>query len=343
MPARRPEERAAIVLAGGSGTRLNSVTESILGRVVPKQFCPLFGDDTMLARTLRRVALTIDERRTVTVVTRAHQEFYKSQLANASGKGLIVQPRDQGTAPAILYALLRMTNSSRSGAAAIFPSDHYVSNDLRFMLHVEAAFESLKAFPELVVLLGIRPESPEVQYGWIEPGEPLFRTWFSLHHLRRIRRFCEKPSDSVAQKLYRQGCLWNSFVVVAKIQTLLALYRRTLPHLYKSFIAIRPTLGTPFEEKAADFLYDRLSPTSFPNSILVNCFSGMAVLPVSGLEWSDLGTPERLMAVLERLGVESKPLAKHAIPMLREIKEGATAEITTASDSLERMKIASSQ
>ena len=36
-------ERWALVLAGGDGTRLKSLTRQIVGREMPKQFCPIMG------------------------------------------------------------------------------------------------------------------------------------------------------------------------------------------------------------------------------------------------------------------------------------------------------------
>lgn len=69
------------------------------------------------------------------------------------------------------------------------------------MSYVDSAFEALQAFPKQVILLGIRPDSPEVQYGWIEPGEMIGNTWASRHHLRRVSQFWEKPSASVTRHL----------------------------------------------------------------------------------------------------------------------------------------------
>ena len=69
------QNRWAIVLAGGEGKRLRSLTRR-LGYDVPKQFCPLLERETLLQLTLRRVALAIDPAQTVTVVTRSHARFF---------------------------------------------------------------------------------------------------------------------------------------------------------------------------------------------------------------------------------------------------------------------------
>jgi mannose-1-phosphate guanylyltransferase len=79
------QNRWAIVLAGGEGKRLRSLTRR-LGYDVPKQFCPLLERETLLQLTLRRVALAIDPAQTVTVVTRSHARFFSPLMAPLTGR-----------------------------------------------------------------------------------------------------------------------------------------------------------------------------------------------------------------------------------------------------------------
>ena len=48
----------AIILAGGDGTRLQSMTRAITGDNRPKQFVPVIGRSTLLDQTRKRVALS---------------------------------------------------------------------------------------------------------------------------------------------------------------------------------------------------------------------------------------------------------------------------------------------
>jgi mannose-1-phosphate guanylyltransferase len=43
-----------VILAGGDGTRLKSLTRRIAGDERPKQFCPVLGKATLLEQTQRR-------------------------------------------------------------------------------------------------------------------------------------------------------------------------------------------------------------------------------------------------------------------------------------------------
>ena len=56
------------------------------------------------------------------------------------------------------------------GIVAFFPSDHFFLDDASFIRHIDSAYTAAVFRPEVVVLLGIAPEAPEIEYGWIEPG-----------------------------------------------------------------------------------------------------------------------------------------------------------------------------
>jgi mannose-1-phosphate guanylyltransferase len=212
---------AAVILAAGDGVRLSSFTNRIFGRHLPKQFCPLIEGETLLEQTLRRVSLLVPLHRTITVLSRTHEPFFSPLLRGIASGSILIQPENRGTATAILCALMRLIEAGHSGAVAIFPSDHYVSDDFIFMRHVATAFSAVDLSPELIVLLGITPDGPETEYGWIEPGAYAAASHPALGGITPIRRFWEKPSLGVARDLYDGGCLWNSFIVVAKVAALL--------------------------------------------------------------------------------------------------------------------------
>jgi mannose-1-phosphate guanylyltransferase len=286
--------RWAVVLAGGDGTRLLELTRGIAGDDRPKQFCAVLGEETLLDRTRRRVALGVSPRRTLFSLSRAHERYYAPLLRGIEPARVVVQPRNRGTAPAILYALLRVAAADSRGAVALFPSDHHVSDDRAFMAHAGAAFALVGARPGLVALLALTPDRPETEYGWIEPTEALEGPdgWPAY----RVRRFWEKPAPAVARALLRAGGLWNSFVVVGRVATLLGLVGRALPGLAAAFAPLREALGTAAEAAAAEAVYGALAPADFSRGVLTPCAAHLAALPVRGLEWSDLGSPDRVLA-----------------------------------------------
>jgi mannose-1-phosphate guanylyltransferase len=174
-----------------------------------------------------------------------------------------------------------------------------VSDDELFMAHVKAAFDVVRARGDLVVLLGIGPDTAEVEYGWIEPGDRITGPW--APEVYRVRRFWEKPSPVLAQTLRARGCLWNSFVIVTYPSALIALIKSAVPELFDAFASVHSRLGTPWEDDAVRRLYARLASTDFSTCVLATRPANLAVLPVGGVEWSDLGDPHRVNLTLARI------------------------------------------
>jgi mannose-1-phosphate guanylyltransferase len=292
-------ERAAVILAGGDGTRLRPLTRRIAGEGVPKQFCPVIGSKTLCEQTYGRCALSVAPEATVVALTCTHERCYRPLLARVPPGNLVIQPENRGTAPAILYSLVRLAARAPSASVVILPSDHYVSDDREFMRHIERAFAAVETRPELTALLGIAPDAPESGYGWIEPGELVLRHT----PIFRVERFVEKPGPDVARQLMRSGSLWNSFVMVARISTLLALIRIALPDLFAHFFEIRGAFGTGAESRRIEKLYARIAPADFSREVLARHPINLGVLPVHGVQWSDLGEPQRVIDVLASLGI----------------------------------------
>ncbi|MBV8135766.1 MAG: NTP transferase domain-containing protein [Deltaproteobacteria bacterium] len=295
------KRRAAIILAGGEGKRLAELTRRSDGVHVPKQFCSLVGEKSLLEETRRRVSRSVTPDLTSIVLNKSHECFYAPLLAEVAPQNLVVQPENRGTAPAILYALFRLAESAPGTAVLLVPSDQHVEDEAALMNDVDLAFAAVEEHSQLTVLLGIKPDAPETGYGWIEPAPTGGAgRWKTLP----VRRFWEKPSRQDADGLMAKGSLWNSFIIVSQLPTLLGLFVLAMPKLYDSFEKIRPTLGTRFEEETVSRFYQDLRPSDFSRQVLELVAGCLSVLPVSEVGWSDLGEPHRVAKVLANPGAQ---------------------------------------
>jgi mannose-1-phosphate guanylyltransferase len=277
------------------------MTRAITGDNRPKQFVPVIGGSTLLNQTRRRVALSIEPSRTMIVVTEKHRRFYES----LGGESLLLeQPVNKGTAPAILYALLRVAAKSPKAVVALFPSDHFFADDEQFMSHIDIAIDTVELRPQMVVLLGITPTAPETEYGWIEPEPSILAS--VQKSITRVRKFWEKPASNLAASLMERGCLWNSFVMVGHVDALVNMTRAAMPDLYASFAAITPTFETSTEHKALAALYSHIPDSNFSHEVLAVRPEDLMVMRVGDVGWSDLGEPKRVLSTLARLGVQSE-------------------------------------
>ena len=297
-------DRWAVILAGGDGTRLQSMTRAITGDNRPKQFVPVIGGSTLLNQTRRRVALSIEPTRTLIVVTQKHRKFYASLAEEISPSLLLEQPVNKGTAPAILYALLRVAAKSPNAVVALFPSDHFFADDEEFMSHAAVAIDSVEVQPESVILLGITPTTPETEYGWIEPQPSILAR--AQRSITRVSKFWEKPSLALANSLMTGGCLWNSFVMIGRVDALLRMTQAALPEMYAAFATIAPTFETAIEHKALAQLYAHTEDSNFSHQVLAVRPDDLMVMRVGDVGWSDLGEPNRVLATLARIGMQSE-------------------------------------
>ena len=300
----RSFDRWAVILAGGDGTRLQSMTRTIAGDNRPKQFVPVIGGSTLLEQTRSRVAMSVLPSRTLFVVTEKHRRFYESLVQTVSSKSVLAQPDNKGTAPAILYALMRLAAKSSKAIVALFPSDHYFADDEEFMSYIDSAFDSVQSARAKVILLGITPTAPETEYGWIEPQHSILGN--APRSITRVNRFWEKPDSQLAKELMERGCLWNSFVMVGQVGALLQMTRSALPHLYSQFLSIRSTFETPEERRALHEVYSRIPESNFSHAVLAARPQDLTVLRVGDVGWNDLGEPTRVLSTLARIGVESQ-------------------------------------
>jgi mannose-1-phosphate guanylyltransferase len=289
--------RWGLILAGGNGSRLQPLTRVLTGDDRPKQFCPLLGEKTLLAQTRARVALSVDPRRTVSVVTRAHAPYYTKELADLTPLQLVEQPANRGTAAAIAYGIARIGRQDPSATIAIFPADHYYEDTETLRMTLDRAYRAAVARPGLVFLLGSQPSAPEVEYGWIEPGQAMPSV---DSRVSTVSRFWEKPSLPVAEALLKRGCLWNMFVMVGSLSAFRALLYASLPSMTNALemaeLDLAPLPG------AIDYLYSTLSSADFSKEVLSRQTSRVGVVRVPDIGWTDLGQPARVHSLLAARG-----------------------------------------
>jgi mannose-1-phosphate guanylyltransferase len=297
MKSERPAPLWGIVLAGGQGTRLAPLVSRIHRDGRPKQYAVLLGSRSLLRQTLDRVALAVPSERTVVVATKSHSAFLADEFAGRETPKILVQPLDRGTAAGILLPVHWIARRDPEAIVAIFPSDHFIGDDGAFVDHIQRLAGAASRHPSQILLAGARPDSPESGYGWIEPGADLGGG------LRAVRQFWEKPDPETARACMDRGCLWNTFVIVAKASAILEASRRALPRLHSALEGIGRFSGARDEERAIERAYAAAEPANFSESVLEGQPSVLAVSTLPELSWSDWGTPQRVLQTLESQGI----------------------------------------
>jgi len=174
----------------------------------------------------------------------------------------------------------------------ITPTDHYVAPAARYVETLALARRIATKLRDRVVLLGVVPTEPDPELGYIVPGEPL------VDDVAAVAKFVEKPDLYEAAELRRAGALWSTMVVCSSVDALWELGRAAEPRLLDILDSLVPIIGTPEESEAIEYIYRAYIPVSFSRDICERAPSRIATMPISGIEWSDFGKPDRIERVI---------------------------------------------
>jgi len=275
-----------VVLAGGEGSRLQSLTRALYGRDLPKQFAVLAGEQSLLQATVERALRLTSSNRVSVIVTAHHEAIAREQLAPYPGIDLVVQPRNLDTGPGLLLPLVRILAAEPAARVVFLPSDHYVPNPLPLL-------DALRAVdPAAITLIGVEPTGPEVEYGWIVRGDRIGRG-----PAHQVARFHEKPEPALADELHELGGLWNTFILAGPAIAFWELARQHLPEHAAALEAYAVAIETLCEAAALEAAYRVMQKANFSRDLLAAAES-LAVIAVRDTGWSDWGSPARVFASL---------------------------------------------
>lgn len=296
-----------VVLAGGEGTRIQPLIKRCLGTNCPKQYVAFCGDRSMIEHTQERAVDLAGEDRTLTVIGHGHRSYLKDLSIRGE---IIEQPVSRGTGAGIFFAASIIRARDPNATVIIFPSDHFICPRSEFLEQAEKAKCLAQLNPQKMVLLGIEPDIPETDYGWIQPGHLVKGRFAKAGGFREILNFNEKPSLENATRWVSQGYLWNTMIVAASVKLLWKQGIQLLPDSFDYFIQFSSRLKTELRSglrnTAVQKLFRNIPAFDFSREILKKSVRRSVVLPLENLLWSDWGRPERVFHTLQEIRREPR-------------------------------------
>jgi mannose-1-phosphate guanylyltransferase len=290
----------ALVLAAGDGTRLQALTTTASGVAIPKQFCSLGAEPSLLHDALRRAQVVADPQRTCAIVADYHRRWWQPLQLGIPASNLFSQPRNRGTATGILLALLHIVHRDPEATLLVLPSDHYVRNEEVLAGSLRAAMAELEFDRRHVILLGITPDEPDPEFGYIVSAGG------SRGGVGAVSEFVEKPNVATARALVARGGVWNSFIFAAHGQALLRAFEMRCPDLVGELRHIVTSMSSSTGYARLIQLYEQLPALDFSRDILQRSPELLRVMSVPPCGWSDLGTPRRVVETVNRFRAEPR-------------------------------------
>jgi mannose-1-phosphate guanylyltransferase/mannose-6-phosphate isomerase len=266
-----------VILCGGSGKRLWPVSR----KSRPKQFVRLFGQDSLLQATLRRLE-GLGCRNPFLMTAEDYRFVVAEQLAETgvTGAQVIVEPAARNTGAAICAAAELALAEDPAAMLLIAPSDHHIGDEAAFGRALAAGLAAAQS--GLIVTFGIQPDRAEIGYGYIELGEGLGEG------VSRFARFVEKPDAQQAAEMLASGqFLWNAGIFLFSARVILEAFSRHAPALTQH---VRDAVASGWP----DLTFFRLGPEFAKAPSISIDYAIMehvqgAVVPVEA-HWNDMGS-----------------------------------------------------
>lgn len=280
-----------VVLAGGSGTRFWPLSREL----TPKQLLTVFGSTSLIAQAIERVDRFAEPGATLVLTSEALLREIRDHVAGAVGSTVevLAEPSARNTAPAVALAAAYALTRNPDAIIAMVPSDHLLDANDRWEHALRTAADAARA--GWIVTLGLTPDAPDTAYGYIRPGSAIE----SRPAVRVVDSFLEKPDHDTAEVLVSEGCLWNSGMLVARADTILAeleaageaaatldsSHGRLISAVARDLAAVDPGLWPACDVRDR---YDALPAVQFDRAVL-EVSRRVAVVGLD-VAWSDVGS-----------------------------------------------------
>lgn len=208
-----------VILCGGSGTRLWPLSRTGF----PKQFLSLDKSESLFQQaTLRLAKIKTDGFKVLppTIVTgEEHRFLAHEQLReiNIEPESILLESVGRNTAPALTLAALSALDKNMDPILVVTSADQNIADDDEFTLSVQTAIA--EANEGSIVLLGVKPEYPATEYGYIKAKLTIEKGIEERTKSRALPvvDFFEKPNLENAEKYLKEGnFFWNAGVFILK-------------------------------------------------------------------------------------------------------------------------------
>jgi mannose-1-phosphate guanylyltransferase len=226
-------EKAALILAGGSGTRFWPMsTEN-----KPKQFLPIAGELPLITQTFKRLTKIVQPDRIFVIADEKFMALTLAALPELNKANYIIEPSPRNTAPSLILANIFLTELLGGDCnLAVVPADHYIPDEEVFVAQISQALEY--ADHPCMITSGIKPTSAHTGYGYIKFSPENYQQ-INETRFYAVQEFKEKPAPDTADAYLKAGCYyWNSGMFIYKLNHFKSFFASYAPDFFEQYQAL---------------------------------------------------------------------------------------------------------
>jgi mannose-1-phosphate guanylyltransferase len=277
-----------VLMAGGSGTRLWPMSRESK----PKQFHSFASSKSLLQDTYDRIKdLVPIENIYVSLGPNGLKES-QEQLKDVLKENYIIEPVAKNTAPSILLSTIKIFKKNPLANIATISSDHTINKVSEFKKIITKAFNFIEKNKDYLATVGIKPDKPEIGYGYIKIGKKIPGV-----EIYEGTEFVEKPNLETAEKYLKSGkYLWNASYFVFSATDMIKMYNDKAAEIYKGLERLIQTTIETEEDKIINKAFEGFDKVPFDTAIAEKV-DKIVVIPAD-LGWSDVGNWSSLYELL---------------------------------------------
>lgn len=283
------KDNYCVIMGGGIGSHFWPLSRKTL----PKQFIDIFGTGrSLLQQTFDRFRKIIPAENILIVTNVMYADLIKEQFPELDEKQILLEPTRRNTAPCIAWASYHIQALNPNANIVVAPSDHLILKEEEFLKAIEKGLKFVSQSDKLLTL-GIKPNRPETEYGYIQIDEPATDGFY------KVKTFTEKPELDLAQIFVESGeFYWNSGLFMWNVNTILKTGENLLPELAAKLAPGKDVYATDKEEAFIKEHFPACPNVSIDFGVMEKADNVFVSLGDFG--WSDLGTWNSLYEISEK-------------------------------------------